>query len=142
MMPPNSSQQRFRLLLIDDEPLVLAALRRTLGVEFTLSTCSSGLEAITLLRRGERFDVVLCDLMMPEMTGMEFFDVLGVSYPNLTSRVVFLTGGAVTPRARNFVATVNNTVLHKPCEAALLRAVLRRVSSLPLEERVSEPGSA
>ena len=139
MMTTNN--QRPRLLLIDDEPLVLAALRRTLGLEFALTTCGGGKDALALLRRGEHFDIVLCDLMMPDMTGMDFFDILGVSFPDLTTRVVFLTGGAVTARARAFVSTVDNTVLHKPCEAALLRAVLRRVSASP-RERVPSPGSS
>jgi CheY-like chemotaxis protein len=69
---------------------------------------------------GERFDVILSDLMMPQMTGMDLFGELARRVPEAVPRVVFLTGGAFTPRARDFLEQVPNNRLEKPIDPGLL----------------------
>src|SRR5690606_37964260 len=68
--------------------------------------------------------LILCDLMMPEVTGMEFHERLMAKDPELAERVVFVTGGATTPRSREFLEKVRNGRLAKPFSAAALRAVV------------------
>jgi CheY-like chemotaxis protein len=86
-------------------------------------TASAG-DALRLVRAGEQFDVIVCDLMMPQMTGMELHAELVRLSPELAGRMVFVTGGAFTPGARAFLDSVPNQRLEKPFDAQQLRAVL------------------
>ena len=83
-----------------------------------------------LLQTGARFDVILCDLMLDEMTGMALYRELEETRPELAQRMIFMTGGAFTPRAQGFLARVTNRVLEKPFSPddllALLRVTLHR----------------
>ena len=83
----------------------------------------SALEALSHLAARE-FDVLLCDLMMPEMTGMEFFEELSRSHPDVAARVIFLTGGAFTPRARACLDGVETQRLDKPFDNQSLRVLV------------------
>ena len=89
------------LLVIDDEPMILGALRRSLSAEYNVTCVGDGRKALDRLRAGERYDVILCDLMMPEMTGMDLYAELEQLAPDQAARMVFVTGGAFTAaRAR------------------------------------------
>jgi PAS domain S-box-containing protein len=115
-----------RLLVIDDEPAVGESVASILA-NHQVSVETSGRAALARLRAGERFDRILCDLMMPEVTGMDFYDQLGAIDPDLPARVVFVTGGAFTERARTFLARVPNPRLDKPFDIdQLLTLVARR----------------
>jgi signal transduction histidine kinase/ligand-binding sensor domain-containing protein/CheY-like chemotaxis protein len=116
---------RGRLMAIDDEPLLLAALSRTLAPEHEVVTFTSARQALERLRAGERFELILCDLMMPEMTGMELHETLVREAPGLAERMVFLTGGAFTEAARAFLGSTHRPWLEKPFEPDALRAHVR-----------------
>src|SRR5262249_19649222 len=92
----NGDVQRGRILVIDDEPLLLAAVCRIIEPRHHVTAVSSGAAALELLHGGERFDVILCDLMMPEMNGVELYALVSAHEPELCRRIVFMTGGAVT----------------------------------------------
>jgi len=115
---------RPRLLVVDDEPAVRSLLCRMLRKEFEIEEASGGREALERLAAGERFDAILCDLLMPRMTGMDLFERLATTDREHARRMVFLTGGAFTPRARVFLETVPNPRLEKPMRREDLRAVL------------------
>jgi CheY-like chemotaxis protein len=83
-------------------------------------------EALALIDASELFDVILCDLMMPEMTGMDFHTALGQSHPNLSHRVIFMSGGAFTQAAREFLETVPNRRIDRPIDAPALRLLVER----------------
>ena len=83
-------------------------------------TAASGREAQKLLEADPAFDVVFCDLMMPDMTGMDLHAWLVAAMPELASRVVFISGGAFTPHAVAYLATVPNLKLDKPIAGARL----------------------
>ncbi len=120
-----------RVLVIDDDASVAEVVRRVLTCEhdvFVVNDARAGLERI---RAGETFDVVLCDLMMPEMTGMSFFAELEIAAPALCEHVVFITGGAFSPEAGAFLDRVPNQRLDKPFDCALLRDVVRRFAPAP-----------
>jgi signal transduction histidine kinase len=114
---------RGRVLVIDDEPRIGTAIRRTLAAH-DVTALSSAREAIAALEGGAEFDLVLCDLMMPEMSGMEFFEAVTRDHPALARRIIFLTGGAFTPRAQAFLAEVPNARMDKPFDPKQLRALV------------------
>jgi len=118
------ASRRGRILVIDDEPLVALAVRRTLQGEHDVTTSPSATEARRLIESGLNFDVILCDLMMPQVTGMDFFEMLSGHAPAQAERVIFLTGGAFTPRARNFLDQTPNQRLEKPFDPPNLRAIV------------------
>jgi PAS domain S-box-containing protein len=124
---PPKPLRRGRILVIDDEPMIGASIRRTLSNEHEVVAITRAAEALSRLTAGERFDVLISDLMMPEMTGMELYDELTRRWPEVAERVVFLTGGAFTPRAREFLERVPNRRMDKPFDATLLRALVREM---------------
>jgi CheY-like chemotaxis protein len=124
--PAAAPPRRCRILVVDDEPLIAAMLRRTLAPDHEVVAAESGREALhRLVDDRERFDLVLCDLMMPEMTGMEVHAALARSAPDEAERLVFVTGGAFTPRAQAFLAGVPNRCIDKPIDVLQLRALVQ-----------------
>jgi CheY-like chemotaxis protein len=119
--------QRARVLVVDDEPLVGLVIQRAFEDEYDVVLVSSAQSALDLLDRGERFDVLLSDLMMPDMSGMTLHRALVERYPALARRTVFLTGGAYTPESRDFLDATSVEFLEKPFELDTLRALLRRL---------------
>jgi PAS domain S-box-containing protein len=119
---PASATQR-KILVIDDEPIVGRAVRRVLTPAHDVTVVTSAKAALDLIDRGVTFDLILCDLMMPQMTGMELHEHLSAHAPAVAARMVFLTGGAFTPAARAFVERVSNPCFEKPFDAAQLRAL-------------------
>ena len=109
------------------DEMVSHVVRRALMPEHSVQIVNSAEAALKLFRRGDRFDVVLCDLMMPQITGMELFRMLQALDPNQAARVVFMTGGAFTPSARVFLDSVPNGRLEKPFEIAALRALVNQL---------------
>jgi CheY-like chemotaxis protein len=79
-----------------------------------------------LLGTEPEFDVVLCDLMMPEMSGMDLHSKLVDVAPAIAERMIFLTGGAFSSRAAQFLDRVSNTRLDKPFDPTLLRKAVAK----------------
>jgi PAS domain S-box-containing protein len=120
--------ERGRILIVDDERVVAQALKMLLQGEHDLVIVENALEALEHLRhpRGAQgFDAVLCDLMMPGMTGMELFDVIKREDPQLAARVVFMTGGVSMHGVADFLERVPNRTLEKPFDVAELRRTLQ-----------------
>jgi CheY-like chemotaxis protein len=117
------------LLVVDDEPELLYAVQALLAAHHDVVTVGSGREALDMLQRDDRFDVVLCDLMMPEVPGMAVYEELDRrGQREVLDRVVFMTGGAFTESGRRFIGRVTNTCLEKPFDGyALLHLVATRV---------------
>jgi CheY-like chemotaxis protein len=121
---PATARRRARVIVIDDEPMVGKAIRRMLAGEHDVVPLTRPEELLALLD-GEPIDAVLCDVMMPQMTGMDLYAELQKRAPALLSHFAFLTGGAFTPRAQSFLASVANPKLDKPFDAGALRALIR-----------------
>lgn len=113
-----------RILLIDDEPSIASAFRHVVDDRHSITTFTSARDALHRLRAGETWDVIFCDLHMPDMTGMQFHEALTALAPALADRTVFLTGGAFTGEARAFLRSVANPCLDKPFDAALIGRLL------------------
>jgi CheY-like chemotaxis protein len=120
--------RRGRVLVIDDDVRVAESLRRVLRGEHDVTILHDAETALAHLRQGADYDVVLCDLMMPRMTGMELHDRLAGTGSRLVERFVFLTGGAFTAAARHFLEQVPNPRLEKPFDTAALRELVRRLA--------------
>jgi PAS domain S-box-containing protein len=121
--PPRAP--RGRVLVVDDEPVLAAALGRSLQPEFEVEVLGNGRDALERLRRAPPIDAVLCDLIMPLMTGMDVYEVLKESDPDMASRIIFMTGGTFTQGARDFLASVPNPALDKPFDLRMLETMLR-----------------
>lgn len=124
---PMAKGRRVRILVVDDEPAIGEAIRRLLRSEHEIVVLTSATEARELVTRGDRFDAILCDLMMPGMTGMELHADLVRLAPDQAQRMIVLTGGVFTETAKEFLDSVPNLRVEKPFDAASLRAVVRRV---------------
>lgn len=125
--PPSTPR---RVLVIDDDRPVADAVALELeGHQVTV--VGSGREALSRIRDGEIYDVILCDLMMPEMTGMELFETIAREAPAVAERFVFMTGGAFTPKAQRFLREVKNARIQKPFHATALQALVRGLVAPP-----------
>ena len=113
---------RARVLVVDDEPAVGAALRRLL-LDHEVTVVDSGASALVALR-DQSFDVILCDVLMPRMTGMELYAELEDRMPDQAARIVFVTGGAFTAAARAFLDRVPNARLDKPVDPKVLSQIV------------------
>jgi two-component system, NtrC family, sensor kinase len=120
--------QRRRILAVDDEALLLKAYRRMLGDAHELATALGGHEALRLLERDAAFDVVLCDLQMPDMSGMELHAAVRERFGGLHDRFVFVTGGAFSSDARRFLEESVATVIQKPFRLEDLLTLIERAA--------------
>jgi signal transduction histidine kinase/CheY-like chemotaxis protein len=112
-----------RVMVVDDEVYVGSLLARMLP-NHRVTAYQSGAEALAILREGAQVDVILCDLMMDGMTGVEFFAELKQLDGELTLRVVFMTGGAYTQEAQTFLKETANPCIPKPFNPRQLRSVV------------------
>lgn len=110
----------------NDDVRVGAAIQRLLRAHWDVHVASSG--RVAIVEADATFDVVLCDLMMPEMTGMDFHAELLRVQPALAERTVFMTGGTFTERAEEFLERVPNLRLDKPFDRQTLIDTLHSVA--------------
>jgi CheY-like chemotaxis protein len=116
--------RRGRILVVDDDDMSATVVSRALSGEHDVSTIDDADQALARIAQGDTFDVIICDLMMPVKTGVEFFADLSRQAPDSAKRIIFLTGGAFTVKARKFLDQVPNARLEKPFEMHALRALV------------------
>jgi PAS domain S-box-containing protein len=121
---------RRRILIVDDEPSVARALARLVR-RHDVTIVTDGADALALMARDRRWDVVFCDLMMPVMSGAELFEKIREEHPELTPRVVLMTGGAFTEQARALLARVSSPVVEKPFDPRVVATVIDQVAMAP-----------
>jgi two-component system NtrC family sensor kinase len=110
-----------RILVIDDEEVVREVLESALSRDgYQVETLSSPREALPKLELGQ-YNLILADLKNPDMSGKEFFEELGTRLPDMISRVIFITGDAASPNAREFLQDVGRPVIEKPFELHALQ---------------------
>jgi CheY-like chemotaxis protein len=112
--PAPAALRRGRVLIVDDEALLAEAIRRMLSSDHDATSTTKARDVIDRIAAGERYDAIVCDLMMPEVTGMDFYDAIFASAPEQARKIIFMTGGAFAPRARDFLESVPNARLEKP----------------------------
>lgn len=124
--PVPAHGRKLRILIIDDEPMLAEALARSLH-HHDVTTATRGNEAVELARQ-QTFDLVLCDLVMPEMSGSQVFNAMHAHDPANLHRFVFMTGAAVTAESELFASRVPAPILHKPFSRSELETVIRKFS--------------
>ncbi len=128
--PPRgiAAAARRRVLVIDDEPFIVELVTQSLGDKHEVIGTTDAHHGLEQLLAGAPFDVVVCDLMMPALTGMDLHASVAHARPGLERRFIFATGGPTTDRARAFLSTVPNTRLMKPFSAIQLEECIQAVA--------------
>jgi signal transduction histidine kinase len=119
-----SSRQGLGVLVLDDEAAVGKALHRLLSTRHQVTTFDRAQDALAHITSGRRFDAILCDLMMPEMSGPQFHHELEQLAPEQAQRVIFMTGGAFTEETRAFLSAARNPCMDKPLDIQRLLSML------------------
>ena len=118
---------RGRILLVDDEADIRRSISRfLLRTGWAVDVADSGTEALRLVDE-HQFDVVLCDLRMPGMSGHEFFRQLQAARSPAVERLIFMTGDVLSPEASRFLQEAGRPVLSKPFALRDLMEVMARV---------------
>ncbi len=134
--PVHPTYRRRRVLCVDDEALLLKAYRRMLADVHEVVTALGGRDALLILEKDRNFDLILCDLQMPEMSGMDLYTAVKTLYPDLADRFVFVTGGAFSAEAKRFLEQAV-TCLSKPFRIEELLAMIEQKiaagAGLPLD---------
>lgn len=124
--PQRTAARRARILVVDDEPLVAEAIERVLAPEHEV--VAVGGARLALERTAEaRFDLVVCDFLMPEMSGADFWAELGRRDPALAERIILVTGAGEIDEVRNAMGGFEGPIVEKPFTAADLRAAVAGV---------------
>jgi len=116
---------RAAVLIVDDERAVSVILGRAL-TNHDVTAVTSAKEALERIEAGTPFDLILSDLMMPGMSGMEFYDTVARERPRVAERMVFMSGGAFTPTARAFLDRVPNERIEKPFNLSAIRELVQK----------------
>ncbi len=114
-----------RLLIVDDEPQIGNTLRLLLDPDHEVVPVTSARDALAKIATSGPFDIIFCDLMMPEINGMDFYRALSEAAPELRHRLVFMTGGVFSRKTNDFLDTIPNTCIEKPFDIAALMALIR-----------------
>lgn len=141
--PPASSQTErrrrtpsLRVLIIDDDRAVAESMRNALSERHEVETADSGHDALRLLTK-RHFDVLVCDIMMPGMNGLEFYQRLRAEAPGLEQRLIFVTAGALTQATRSFLNNTCTPWLEKPLSEEQLENALTQLTNSALDFSVS-----
>ncbi|MEP7049125.1 MAG: ATP-binding protein [Pseudomonadota bacterium] len=129
---PSPAPRRGRILIVDDEIPVARTLKALFQNEHDMTLASSGAQALEAIAAQVEpgFDVILCDLMMPGMSGMDLFEQIKRAHPGVERSMVFMTGGVALDHARDFLATSSNLTFEKPFDFDQLRQALRRLVAI------------
>ncbi len=129
--PPSAPapRQKLKVLLVDDEPTLLAAYRRMLSGNHEVHVRLGGREAIELIDRDPDWDAILCDVLMPGVDGQALLEHVEARHPALARRTAFCTAGAFTPRSVAFADSMRGRIHQKPMEKEQLEAVLRALAA-------------
>jgi signal transduction histidine kinase/ActR/RegA family two-component response regulator len=126
--PASNGDRRHRVMLVDDEPLVVHTIERLLRRDYDITVALCGQEAIEHIAKGVRFDAIVSDVMMPNMTGIELIEEVRRLAPEQADRIIFLSGGAFTAQTRERLDSLGAPQLEKPVTAKELRACVLRVA--------------
>src|SRR5678816_2857738 len=124
---PCHTGRRHRVMLVDDEVQVANTMERLLRRDYDITVALCGNEAIEHIANGARFDAIVSDVMMPNMTGVELTEQLQQLAPDQARRLIFLSGGAFTAQTRDRLDELGAPQLEKPVSAKELRAHVARM---------------
>lgn len=129
--PALATAQKRRLLVVDDEPMVLSTLARFLSTHFEVVTAADGLAAQHVLQTDPAFDAVLCDVTMPRMSGVTLHRWMRDARPALARRLMFMTGGVFRPEDQRYLDETDRPLVAKPFD---LRRLVRELQAFVEEQ--------
>jgi CheY-like chemotaxis protein len=118
------AQRRGRLLIVDDEPVIAQTLAQLLSERHDVDVATSGSRAMERIAEFAHYDVILCDLVMPGMTGMQLHAKVVLHHPEVAPRMRFMTGGAFLPEAETFLRAGNRQAIQKPFDLEALNGLI------------------
>jgi CheY-like chemotaxis protein len=138
-MPPSPSQPavrssaqesvaRPRVWIVDDEIVLAGAIGRLLQSKYEVTVTNGPHDVLLRLATGETFDVMVCDVMMPEMTGVELADRIETHWPQLAPRIVFMSGGALSPSLSTVATADDRLFIAKPFLSSELHEIVARAA--------------
>jgi two-component system, NtrC family, sensor kinase len=122
----SGARQRARVLVVDDEPRIGSAITRILNPVHEVTSVYTAQDAISRFEQGEEYDVILCDILMPHLSGYDLYQSLAQIAPQSLDRIIFMTGGPFSTRGASFLDTVTNPRLEKPFSPEALRTLVQR----------------
>ncbi|MEZ4272505.1 MAG: ATP-binding protein [Myxococcota bacterium] len=114
------------ILVVDDESAIGTVLKSALSDKHQVTCTTDGHAALRALN-SQRADIVLCDMVMPTMTGIELYEEVKRINPEQATRFVFMTGGSFTPEVRDFLRTTANRCIDKPFNIEKIQQIIRDV---------------
>lgn len=124
-----TGEKKKTIWIVDDDPLVAHAMSRMLTGGYDVLVAKGPLDVLDRIAAGESFDALLCDLMMPEMSGIDLFNRIVAARPDLSRRMVFISGGMYTLEASEFATQPNRLFLEKPFTEPDLHEVIERATN-------------
>lgn len=121
----SEDEDRRRVGVIDDEPEIGDIIRRALRRQYEVDVYESAGEAFAALREGRRYQVLLCDVLMPEVSGREVADRLADEWPDQAARLVLMSGAS---GQGTVLDDFDGPILEKPFRLSALRKTVRQVS--------------
>ncbi|MBN2714745.1 MAG: response regulator [Deltaproteobacteria bacterium] len=122
--------RRGTILIVDDEPAIIRSTRRILEKEHDILAAGTAEEALDIMRANQNIDMLLLDVFMPGMSGLELAESLKRMSSPLAQRIIFMTGGASNMEISRFLNESNAPVLEKPLDIQLLNALISDMISL------------
>lgn len=119
---------RLRVLVVDDEAIFTQALRRLLQRSYDVEVANDGEQALAIIRAGKRFDVIVSDVSMPAMNGIELYEAVTILDEEQARHFVFLTGGAFGGHAQSHLQKLGMRQLEKPVDVTALRHTIDEVA--------------
>jgi two-component system, cell cycle sensor histidine kinase and response regulator CckA len=127
-MPPRVAR-RARIMVIDDDVEVGEALRLLLAEDHQVQCFTEPRRALRVLLQDATFDLVFCDVMMPELGGPAVYQALRFNRPGYEFRLVFMTGGAFEPSVQRFLAKVPNPRIDKPFNLRVVQRLVEQAAA-------------
>ncbi len=120
MKKDSKAASKGQVLIIDDDVELLDVLQEIVSTNHDCLAFTNAQAALDILKENNTFDCIICDLMMPKMSGLQFYNALKQTAPHYLNRVIILTGGSFTEETDNFLNLPEITVLEKPIDTTLL----------------------
>lgn len=120
-----------KILIVDDELILLNIMKQVLQSKYLVTTANSAIDALKEIEQAQPpFDLIFCDLNMPDLDGIELFKQIAERWPGLEKSMIFTTGGATSEKGRAFLNSTSNSCVSKPFMPADLRAAAEKALGL------------
>jgi len=116
------------VLVVDDDEPIGRSITRQLS-DCRVTTVHRATAALDALEQGDRYDVVICDLAMPDRNGDELYEEVRRRWPAIADRFLFITAGATTPELADFAEAFGSRTLAKPLDTGALRVRVQEIAA-------------